>query len=187
MIALRIDLPVLIFAGGADDRHRAALRPVSRAAQHPARSGLRAEGSGRPAVRRAGRRAVPRVARHDADRAVDGAARRRPGCSRRACSTSAAWISGLNIDNVVTFAVSPRVERLQAGARRGAVRAPRGGARARCLASRASPTSLVAAARGQQLGQQRVGARVQGRTRTPTPTRATTRSAPATSGRSASR
>ena len=54
------------------------------AAQHAARSGVRAQGSGRPAVRRPRGGAVPHRARHGADRAVDGAARRRPGCSRRA-------------------------------------------------------------------------------------------------------
>ena len=59
----------------ADDRDRAALRAVSRAAQHPARSRLRAQGSGRPAVRHPDGGAVPRLARHDPDCAVDGAAR----------------------------------------------------------------------------------------------------------------
>ena len=35
-----------------------------------------------------------------------------PGCSRRACATSAAWISGINVDHVATFGVSPGAERL---------------------------------------------------------------------------
>ena len=52
------------------------------------------KGQSRPAVRRASGGALPHDAGDRADRAVDGAARRRPGSSPRACSTSAASISG---------------------------------------------------------------------------------------------
>ena len=88
---------------------RAALRPVPGAAQHAARSRLDAQGPGGPAVGRARGAALPHDARHGADRAVDGAARRRPACSPRAWSTSAASTSASSVDNVVTFGVSPEL------------------------------------------------------------------------------
>ncbi len=79
---------------GAHARHRAALRAVPRAPQHAAGSRRVAQGSGRPAVGREVGRAVPHVAGHGADRAVDGAARRRRALhqepvQRHAASTSA--------------------------------------------------------------------------------------------------
>ena len=52
------------------------------------------KGQSGPAVGRTVGGALPDVAGDGADRAVDGAARRRPDCSRGACSTSAASISG---------------------------------------------------------------------------------------------
>ena len=176
----------MLFAGGAGDRHRAALRPVSGAAQHAARSGVRAQGPGRPAVRRARGGALPHVARHGADRAVDGAAgvggavhqepvQRQPRRSR-AEDRQRRHVRDL-----------ARAERLQAGASRGSCSS------ASRTSSRALPgvtgvtASHGAAAARQQLGQRRVGARASRPVRTPTPTRATTRSAPATSARWASR
>ena len=54
-------------------------------------------------------RALPHRARHGADRAVDGAARRRPGCSSKSLCNVSRVDLGLKIDNVVTFGVSPEL------------------------------------------------------------------------------
>ena len=57
------------------DRHRRAVRAVPGAAQHQPRPGRHPEEPGRAALGREGGEAVPRHARHGADRDVDGAAR----------------------------------------------------------------------------------------------------------------
>ena len=105
----RCSRPALLFAAALCARHRPAVRAVPGAAQHAARSGLDAEGPGRPAVGRARGGALPHVARDGADRAVDGAARvgralhqepaqRQPRRSRRSSSTTS-----------ITFGVSPEL------------------------------------------------------------------------------
>ena len=70
--------------GGPGARHRPALRSVPRASQHATGSRSRRSRARRPAVGRAVGGAVPHDAGDRADRAVDGAARRRRGSSRAA-------------------------------------------------------------------------------------------------------
>ena len=71
------------------------------------------QGTGGAAVGRARGGAVPDVAGHGADRAVDGAARRRGSVREESGATSAAWTSAIKIDNVVTFAHLAGAERLR--------------------------------------------------------------------------
>ena len=119
--------------------------------------------SGQPSGGARGR-VVPHVARDGADRAVDGAARRRRAVREEPAATSAASISASTASNVVTFGISPELngytaertrllfERVEDGARGGARRHRRDGV-------------ARAAARRQQLGQRRRGAGLQGRAR----------------------
>ena len=75
---------------GADARHRPALRPLPRAPQHAAGSHLVAQGPGRPAVWRAIRGAVSRVA-GDAQIALSMALLVAAGLFTKSLSTSPAW------------------------------------------------------------------------------------------------
>ena len=124
-------------------------------------SGLRAQRSGRPALRRQGSAAVPRHARDRPDRAVDGAARlggavheepaeRQPG---------GPWPRGGQRGDVHAVAGSATATRSR---RRGSSSSVSKTTSRRCPASPAVTDALVAAARRQQLGQQREGAGVSG-------------------------
>ena len=181
----RISPPVMLFAGVADAGHGPALRAVPRAAQHAAGSvvGLK----GQAASRRA--RAAPRASGSCS----------RPRRSRSRCALLAAAgffvksllnVSrvdlGVKIDNVITFGLSPELNGYTPERTRVVLRAARG--RARGHARRHRRHGLAgAAARGQQLGQRPSRCRASRPGPTPTTTRASTRSAPAISERSACR
>ncbi len=107
-----------------------AVRPLPGAAQHAAGSGLDAEGAGGAAVGPPRRGALPDLARHGADRAVDGAPRSRPASSSRASSTSAASISASRRTTSSPSALSAQLNgydevRLHALVRAGRARAGR--------------------------------------------------------------
>ena len=80
--------------------HRAALRDLPGAAEHASRSRDRAAQQLRQALRRPGRGALPHVARHGADRALDGAAHLGGSVHQEPANVSRVDL-GLKIDNVV--------------------------------------------------------------------------------------
>ena len=186
MIDVQLAAPVLMFTAAVTLGHRLPVRPLPVAAQHAPRS--RSASLKNQAGQPSGAKAAARfrdLAGDRADCAGDDAARvggplRQEPRQRGACHPRLESGAGRHLRRLAA------VERLQAGAdppargtdhRRtgGAARSGGGHRRARAAAGR------------QQLGQQRLGRRVRCRTPTPTPTRATTRSCPAISRRSAFR
>ena len=149
-----------------------------------ARRAVRAEGAVGPAGRRRAARAIPHDAGDGADRAVDGARRPR-GPLHEEPRQHQPRRSGMNLDGLVTFEVSPERTRYTPERTRAAHRAAR---RRTCRAAWRDGRHLVAggAARGRATGD---SVRVEGfkRARTRTRHATTTRSAPATSARWACR
>ena len=169
--------------GGGGDRDRPALRAVPGAPQHPARSRLGDQEHRRPAVRRPRRLALPDRPGDHPDRALDDAADPRRAVHQEPDEPQPRRAGHRDRAAGHVRAVA-RSQRLHAGAIEGAVRAGRGRARRGAGRQRRRRGARAAAGR-QQLGQRRLGAGLRRRDRTPTPTRCTTRSAPATSAPSA--
>ena len=168
-LALSSIRSVMLFAGGADDRHRAAVRAVPGAAQHAARPGLGAEGPERASRRaRARRRGSARRWRR-ADRAVDGAA----GLGR-AVHKSLVNISrvdlGLKADNVIMFGISPELNGYTPSSARSCSSGSRTSSRALPGVTRRDGSTVPLLA-GSNWGNDVVGGRVQSRPDTDTNSR----------------
>ena len=159
--------------GGARAGHGHALRTVPGHPLLAPRPDPAAQGPGRPARRRARGRALPHGARDGADRALDGAARRRGAVHAQPDEREprGPGPQGRQPGDVRDFA---RAERVHARAVARAVRAARGSAEGDAWRDLRRDVARPGAGR-QQLGHRRRGGRLQEGSPIPTMGRATTR------------
>ena len=169
--------------GGGGDRDRPALRAVPGAPQHPARSGLGDQEHRRPAVRRPRRLALPDRPGDHADRALDDAADPRRAVHQEPDEHQPRR-SGHRDRAAGHLRAVARAQRLHVRSARRRCSSVSRTSSPRCRASAAPPGRSCRcwpAATGATASR----CRASRRDRTPTPTRCTTRSAPATSAPSA--
>ena len=108
-LQVTIDGTVLLFAAALSRRHRPAVRAVPGAAQHAARSAVDAQGPGRAAV--GGARAAQRfrTSLATAQIALSMALLVCAGLFTKSLLNVSRVDLGINVDNVVTFGVSPEL------------------------------------------------------------------------------